>query len=583
MNQTPQQISDKLAQQLQGGQFPAAAKLAKTAMKKFPKEAHFANVAGTALASSNKGREAVQYFLKAVKLDPSHEEYQNNLVHAYIVAGMHDKAWDLGQKLLPRRSDPSKLCHLLAFGAELRGNQTRVIEMASKGLETASGYREQLLLLRADAYEKQEHFDLSEADYKAILSTTPNHPDAIQKLVSMYLSAFMVERARALLKTPLAAAPDNPTLLMAEADILMATGELDRARTTLRRVRTLDPYSEAAIVRQAQVATAEERADLIEVAEKAMAAHAKGTDMWCRLAMAIGNLHFADKNYKAAGRYLAKGKEGLAYLHVHHPSRDQQEFDLVCTETPSGPAVLRPVPVGRPKAIFVLGQPRSGTTLTEMILSAHPDVASCGELEGISHAVRQQRDKGGAFDANLFADTYYERLPEHARDSVALVDKMPPNYRFLGEILHGIPGAKVVHIERDPREVALSMWRQHFKAEGMSFTNNLKHIALRANLYRRYMNHWRAEFGDQFLTVNYSDLVADVERYSKEMAAFCELEWVPEMMAPQKNKAQVRTASVTQVREGVHSKSVGGWRAMEDSLQEFLRNLDRTLWPELDL
>ena len=160
---------------------------------------------------------------------------------------------------------------------------------------------------------------------------------------------------------------------------------------------------------------------------------------------------------------------------------------------------------------------------------------------------------------------------------------MPANYRLLGMMLHGIPGAKIINLERDPREVALSMWRQQFKADWMRFTTDMRHMALSANRYRRYINHWQSQFAGQFLTINYADVVSDVEKASKTMAEFCELEWVPEMMAPQKNKAQVRTASVTQVREGVHKKSVGGWRAMQDEMRDFTRNLDKDLWPELDL
>lgn len=584
MNMTPEQISQKLAEQLQAGQFNAAAKLAKRALKKFPNTAHLANVAGTALANADQGRAALQYFRMAVQFEPNHEEYQNNLVHAYIVAGYHQKAEELGNKLLAKRQESSKLCHLLAFSAELTGQTDKVIKYTTKGLETANEFRALLLVMRGDAYAKREENELAEADFLSVLADEPSQPVATQKLVGLYLDTFRSDKAQDTLRKPLESQPDDPNLLLTQVDVLLALGKVQDAKDVLARVLRERPDLEAALVKMASIASADERAKLIETIEAALEKHAKGTNRWCRLCLALGNLHFSEKNYKVSGRYFTKANKELAHLFVHHPEDEEKQFRDILEQTPKGPAVIRPVSAGRPKPIFILGQPRSGTTLSEMVLTAHPDVTSCGELSAVREAWRANSQAGnGGFDAQVFEDGFYAKLPHHAKDARAIVDKMPANYRFLGAMLHGIPGAKIINLERDPREVALSMWRQQFKADWMRFTNDMRHMALSANRYRRYINHWTAEFGDQFMTINYKDVVGDIEQASKSMAAFCELEWVPEMMAPQKNKAQVRTASVTQVREGVHQKSVGGWRAMEEHMQGFIRHLDKDLWPELDL
>lgn len=582
MNMTPEQISQKLNEQLQTGQFNAAAKLAKRALKQYPGTAHLANVAGTALASAEQGRAALNYFMMAVKFEPNQEEYQNNLVHAYIVVGQHEKAEELGLKLLKKRKEPSKLCHLLAFSAELKGNSDKVVHYATQGLETAKDYRTQLLVMRGDAYVRLQNNDLAEADFLAVLTDEPTHPAATQMLIALYLDTFRADKAEELLVEPLRQNPDNPDLLIAQVDILLAAGKVAEAREILARVRKLAPDFDMGITRLAGIVTPEDRPQLIKDAEEVLKNHVKGTNSWCGLCIALGNLYFAEKNFKLAGRYLTNGNKGLTQLFVHHPEDEDAQFEEILSKTPAGPAILKPVTKGRPKPIFILGQPRSGTTLSEMILTSHPDVISCGELRAVPDACQAIR-KNGQFDAQLFEDTFYAALPEHGKTAPAIVDKLPANYRFIGMMLHGLPGAKIINIERDPREVALSMWRQHFVSDWMRFTNDLRHMALSANRYRRYINHWSSEFGDQFLTLNYKDIVGDVESNSRKMAAFCDLEWVPEMMSPQKNTAQVRTASVTQVREGVHKKSIGGWRALEDPMRDFSRNLDKDLWPELDL
>ena len=388
MNMTPEQISQKLAEQLQSGQFNSAAKLAKRALKKYPGTAHLANVAGTALANADQGRAALPYFQMALKFEPNHEEYQNNLVHAYIVVGQHGKAEELGLKLMAKRSEPSKVCHLLAFSAELTGQTERVVHYTTKGLETAKQFRAMLLVMRGDAYGKQEKNELAEADFLTVLAEEPMQQTAMRKLIGLYLDTFQSEKAEALIAEPLRAEPNNPTLMMDQVEILLALGKVQEARTVLTKVREMRPDLDTPIIKLAGIATAEERPELIAAAESFLKKLAQGTNRWCTLCMTLGNLYFSEKNYKVAGRYLAKANRGRSHLFVHHPEDEEEQFKQILEQTPPGPAILKPVSEGRPKPIFILGQPRSGTTLTEMILTTHPDVASCGELSATREAWR---------------------------------------------------------------------------------------------------------------------------------------------------------------------------------------------------
>ena len=578
----PQLISDKLASQLQAGQFLAAAKLARAAFKQFPRISHFANVAGTALANADRGKEALPYFARALQLEPNHEEYQNNLIHAYIVVSEHDKVDARVKRLAPQRKDPSKLYYLQAFSAKLRSNHEIVVEATTAGLETATAMKGELLLMRAESNGQLGFLDLAETDYLHLLELAPHNPEAVKELAQLYLDDFQSERALELVQDALKHLPQNTVLLGAHANALAALGKIEEAGRIHQSILEIDPYNAFSLNQLSQTAKGQQAVDLIPIATKAMEKHAKGTDSWSRLAMTIGNLNYTTKNYKAAGSFLAKGNGGLSKLFIHHQDVQEKNYAKILKKTPAGPTELRPSHDGEPKIVLVIGQPRSGTTLTEMILSSSQGVASCGELAAGSIAARQFLAKDDAFDAAEFEETYRNHIPKHARSSSALVDKMPANYQYAGLFLHGIAGVKIIHIERDPRDVALSMWRQTFKADGMRYTTDLNHIAQQANLYRRYMKHWKEEFGDQFMTIRYDDLVADVENVSKQMATFCDLDWSEAMVAPQKNKAQVRTASVSQVRQGVHKKSVGGWRAMESHLQPLIKTLDPKLWPELD-
>lgn len=582
---TPQQIADKLAHQLQTGQFNAAAKLAKSAHKKFPREPHFANVAGTALANCDKGREALPFFVKAVQLMPEHEEYQNNLVHAYIVANQHDKARELGEKYAAQRKNPLKVYELLLFSANLRSQRDRIIDIATRALALVDGpARLGFLLPRAKAYEEVGALQKAEADLEEARSLEPANPAVIDATANFYLSQFRPDEALALVESALETHSDLPALYITQAASLTAVGRIDDAREALYKVLELAPGSRGALNQLADIEKPDALPELRDKIRKALQSAPRGMPEWCHLMMSLGNIDFRLKNYSAAGKSLAKAKEELAYLFKWRPEKSEESFRRILERTPKGPAILRPEDAKAPRPLFVLGQPRSGTTLTEMVLAAHPDVAGCGELGAATKAASTFLSKDAPdFDPALFEETYRAHLPPHAAGHAALADKMPGNYRYLGMILHGIPGARIIHLERDPRDVALSMWRKVFKAEGMRYTNNLEHMAIEANYYRRFMNHWKEEFPGQFMTLTYDDLVADIEASSRAMAEFCGLDWCEEMMAPQKSKAAVRTASVTQVREGVHKRSVGGWRRMEDAMKPFIEALDPDLWPELDL
>ena len=117
----------------------------------------------------------------------------------------------------------------------------------------------------------------------------------------------------------------------------------------------------------------------------------------------------------------------------------------------------------------------------------------------------------------------------------------------------------------------------------MRYASNLKAIAHSANMYRRYMAHWDAVFGDKILTIPYEDLVADPKTYSQKVAAFCDIGWSETMMHPEKNTKQVRTASIDQVRKKISTKSIGGWQSVSEHIQPMLEGFDPALWPEYDL
>lgn len=235
-----------------------------------------------------------------------------------------------------------------------------------------------------------------------------------------------------------------------------------------------------------------------------------------------------------------------------------------------------------PAPIFVLGLPRSGTTLVEQIVTAHKGVTGFGELASAGRLAAEVIDKGAVFDPDAFAALYRQALPKLENNSTMFVDKMPANYRYIGFLAEAFPDARFICLKRDPRDVALSMWRSYFPNHGMDFTFDLGAIAHVMNDFVAYMNHWHKLFPDRVLQIKYEDIVSDIDTASRDLAQFCGLEWDAAMAHPEQNTSAVRTASLTQVRQVVHTRSVGGWTRLKTQLAPFTQALDKSYWPDLD-
>lgn len=215
--------------------------------------------------------------------------------------------------------------------------------------------------------------------------------------------------------------------------------------------------------------------------------------------------------------------------------------------------------------LFVVGLPRSGTTLIESILGAHPEVEPRGERLEIDVLARRFRARGFPEDPHAVpaterlqaAQTYLDAL-DPAGSARRLVDKMPGNTVHLGVIAALFPNARVVHARRDPLDVALSLYFQLFEGESLSYSYDLEHVARVIRAHERLMRHWRATLPLAFLEVDYEELVRDPEGTARALVRFAGLEWSEACL--ERRSAHVRTASAWRVRAPVDRASVGRWR-----------------------
>ena len=239
-----------------------------------------------------------------------------------------------------------------------------------------------------------------------------------------------------------------------------------------------------------------------------------------------------------------------------------------------------------PAPIFVVGQPRTGTTLVERIITSHSQVHSAGELKQFGHCVRRLGDYreakrqsaklaeiAASVDPRRLGKAYRQMTRALAGDLPRFVDKLPPNYLYLPLILKALPQAKVVHLTRNPMDACFSSFKQLF-ADAYPHSYDQAEMARHHARYYHLMATWRERFGDRFLDISYEDTAANLEPNARRLIEFLELPWEDACLEFHAQKSAVTTASVVQVRQPAHTRSVGRWLRYQEQLEPMRRTLE---------
>lgn len=294
------------------------------------------------------------------------------------------------------------------------------------------------------------------------------------------------------------------------------------------------------------------------------------------------------KDFDLAWQYYEKGNAERRVTEYYDPVRAEvmndkviETFDAELLAKLGGQGHADPAP------IFVLGLPRSGSTLIEQILASHSQVEGTSELPYVAHAMNSlnlNRADGinypeavrelGANNLKLLGQKYLRDAQMHRTEGAPrFIDKMPNNFPSVGFINLILPNAKIIDARRHPLDSCLSCYRQLF-ARGQSFTYDLTDIGEYFLEYQRLMDHWHEVLPGQVLTMQYEDVVQDFETQVRRLLDFCDLPWEESCVRFYETDRPVRTASSEQVRQPVHSKSINFWRNFEDKLDELITVLE---------
>ena len=478
--------------------------------------------------------EAAALYEEIVELDASHAEALNNLGSSLSHLGRYEEAEQCFRNAMaikPNFSDPH--CNLG-------------------------------VLLRQKSYLAD-----SEAHLRRALKLRPNYTDARINLGLTLVFQGRLRDARACFAKVLKSAPRNVLALFGMGQIAMTEGRFEEAETTYRRIIELKPkmtnaWAALAGTRKMTNADREWFKNAEEIAMSAIHPLEEAN-----LRFAMGKYCDDVQDFAQAFQNFKRGNELLKTAAEDYDRKERSRLIDESIRVYSRDAIgkIRTAGSSSAKPVFVVGMPRSGTSLAEQIIASHPSAHGAGELHFWAALLSTDAEltKGNLSEPVRLkvADEYLGILQGHSENASRIVNKAPANSDYLGLIYSVFPNARVIYMQRDPIDTCLSCYFQQFLV-GINFTFDLSDLVHYYREHQRIMAHWRAVLPPGFiLDVPYEELVADPETWSRKMLEFIGLGWDARVLEFHTNRRSVTTASAWQVRQKVYKSSVARWHNYE--------------------
>jgi len=366
--------------------------------------------------------------------------------------------------------------------------------------------------------------------------------------------------------------PGQSDLHFKLARLYQATGAFDLALEALRKTLNLQPSTGPAwtlMAQQKRFLTSDD-AEFIRIQAAAGKSYGREADM-C-IAFALGKALDDLEQWPQAWAYYQKGNHLMSETTPWNQSawRKSLERSMASTERARSAA-----PGAARNAVFIVGMPRSGTTLLEQMLDRHPDISGRGELNFLDHFALQRLDSGliSGPRRKEMADILWTQMRLDGPENGRYIDKNPLNFRHLDVLFDILPTARVLHVIRDGRDSCLSSYFQLFQHEDTAFSNKLEHLVDYYAGYRRLMAKWENLYAERIHRVSYEELVTSGTGVLARVLRFLGTDWDDAVTHAGNQDRVVRTASVWQARQPVHTRSVARWRHYYDQAPEFFTQL----------
>jgi tetratricopeptide (TPR) repeat protein len=535
------------------GNAEIAVEIYRLLIEQFPTLAEACNNLGVTLHGLKRHEEALESYDKAVALKPGLAEAWNNRGVVLQVLKRDGEALASLDKALALKSDYPEACCNRGNGLNALKRHEEALESFDKAIALAPDYAEAWNGMAVSLQHLRLYGDAAEACEKA-LALRPDFAGAWHTLGTILVNKGEMQEAE---KMFLKALELNPNFLAPVFNLTHICKYEDDGHADIRAIQALLM-----------------KPDLpMEGKESLLYSLGKVLDDCGRYDQAFECYRMANRIRNCSVSY--------------NPQKTEASADSII-KTFSREFLAKPFGPGDRSPIFIVGMPRSGTTLMSNILSNHRSIATAGELTLIGELTSRLRELTGSsapypeaaryLTSDIAAGLVSEYVERLRRDTglkpLFVVDKLPHNFMHLGFITLLFPEARIIHCMRHPLDSGLSNYFQRFQL-GLDYSYDLENIGHFYGQYARLMEHWRKVLPVKMLEIDYQETVGDTERTVRRALGYLGLEWDERCLAPHTNPCAVETASQWQVRQPIHKQSVGKWRHYEKHLIPLKAVLER--------
>jgi len=362
-------------------------------------------------------------------------------------------------------------------------------------------------------------------------------------------------------------------------------GEFDNARKYLKRSLEINPnfYSSHRTLGQITKYNNKKESNFTELEKAYRNSKSKNAEILFALGKAYEDIKDYDNSFKyyEEGNNLHKKKINFSII------AEKNEFDHI-KKTFNNKYInqFKNIQKSTTTPIFIVGMPRSGTTLIEQILSSHPSVFGGDELNFLPNLIKEKFfykntilfNKDKFADANekfsFIGDNYIKNIKNLSKNSPKVTDKLPINFKWIGIIKIILPNAKIINCIRNPKDNCFSIYKNFFSSNELNFAYSLKDIVEFYNLYHDIMNHWKNLSSDFIIDIKYENLIKNTKIEIRKLLNSCNLKWNNKCLNFYNNKRPIKTASDTQVRKKIYKDSINYWKNYEQYLKSNFQKLN---------
>ena len=555
-----------------------------TLIKGYPEEPLLYNISGVCYKAVGQLDTAVKSFEKAIALKPDYTEVNYNLGLTLQELGQLEDAVKCYEKAIATKPDYAEAHNNLGATLKDLGQLDTAVKSYKKAVTVKPDYAEAHYGFGITLYLLDQLEDAIKCYEKAV-AIKPDYAEAHYNLGGTFYQLNQLDAAVKSYKKAIAVKPDYAEVHFSLGVVFRALSQQDAAVKCYEKAVAIKPgYAEAHRNLSALKKYTKDDPQITQMQSLISTSDLSQLDrmnLCFALAKVYEDLGKQDELFKFLHEGNLLRKEDLSYS----LDKDQKLFTSCRNLFSSLPPAIEnslSYETSAIQPIFIVGMPRSGTSLVEQIIASHHAVHGAGELSTLSElSYPIINDYSNYYDTNSLLKKAFFSIRQQYLDSLSsfnvseniITDKMPLNFRYIGFILSAFPEAKIIHLKRDAMATCWSIYKHYFQSRGNGFSYNLEDLAGFYDMYIDLMAFWHQLYSDKIYDLCYEDLTTNQEEETRKLLAYCELDWDENCLNFHTTKRAVKTASALQVRQKMYQGSSKVWKQHEAYLEPLTKAL----------